>query len=368
MEGDRIAGLRSARGSLISVYVSRPSPGGFAALLSDLVKPLRDDTAGLDRGFQKSVRADSERIRGLAEDLELESAPGYAIFASNLDDTFVLEPLDHPTPNISTIGPRPYLRPLRASPRAMRAGAVVADHVRARTFVAMGGIVDEIADLEVELPTGSPGGFAGYDEHTVRGRADEMTSKLWRDAGETLLERHHQRPLDYLVVGSHFELIEEIARTLHPYLSRLPRVILTTSPTKLDITTLRAELIQADHGVRRDRQEALAGRVCDTVWSGGNAVLGLQDAIDAANTHAIDTLVVAGEFVRPGVVCESCGYLSRTGDQCPVCSAETFYVDDVVAALMDSVVASGGRVSQIEVASPLDTEGVGALTRFQVAV
>jgi hypothetical protein len=35
---------------------------------------------------------------------------------------------------------------------------------------------------------------------------------------------------------------------------------------------------------------------------------------------------------------------------------------------MESVIAAGGSVHQIEVASPLDTEGVGALTRFPVTV
>jgi hypothetical protein len=35
---------------------------------------------------------------------------------------------------------------------------------------------------------------------------------------------------------------------------------------------------------------------------------------------------------------------------------------------MESVVSAGGVVSQISVASPLDRHGVGALTRFPVAV
>jgi hypothetical protein len=43
-----------------------------------------------------------------------------------------------------------------------------------------------------------------------------------------------------------------------------------------------------------------------------------------------------------------------------------FAVDDVVGALMESVVVAGGDVSQIRVASPLDRHGVGALTRFPV--
>jgi hypothetical protein len=41
-------------------------------------------------------------------------------------------------------------------------------------------------------------------------------------------------------------------------------------------------------------------------------------------------------------------------------------VDDVVAAVMDATVVAGGWAYQIDVASPLDVEGIGALTRFSL--
>lgn len=369
MEGDRIAGLRSRDGSLISLYAGRPSPGGFGALLSDLVKPLRERSETLGRRIQKSVRSDTERIHDLADQLEIDSAPGYAIFASDIDGTFVIQPLSHPAPNVSTIGPRPYMRPLRAMPRAVRSGIIVADKTTARTFVAMEGIVEEIqAPIGADVGKRSFGGFSGYDEHTVRARADEVTAKLWREAGERLLDRHIERPFDYLAIGSHDEKVDEIARNLHPYLTRLKRETFTASPQSTSIPGLRAEVAEMDRRVRRHRQSALAGRVCDTAWSGGNAVLGLNEVLDAANAQAIDTLVVAGPFSRAGVICNECGYLARDGSVCPVCGSDLFAIDDVVGAVMDSTVAAGGNVSQIRVASPLDREGVGALTRFPVPV
>jgi len=369
VEGDRIAGLRSRDGSLISVYAGRPSPGGFGALLSDLVKPLRERSEDLDRRVRMSVRSDTERIHDLADQLEIDSAPGYAIFASDIDGTFLIQPLSHPAPNVSTIGPRPYMRPLRAMPRALRSGIIVADNTVARTFVAMEGIVEEIhAPIGADVGKRSFGGFSGYDEHNVRARADEVTAKLWREAGERLLDRHVERPFDYLAIGSHDEKVDEISRNLHPYLTRLKRETFTASPQIISVPGLRAEVLEIDKRVRRHRQAALAGRVCDTAWSGGNAVIGLNEVLDAANAQAIDTLVVAGPFSRSGAICNECGYLARGGVECPVCGSALFAVDDVVGAVMDATVSAGGTVSQIRVASPLDREGVGALTRFPVPV
>ncbi|MFB3051965.1 MAG: hypothetical protein ACE1Z0_08265 [Acidimicrobiia bacterium] len=359
--------MRSQNGSLISVYVDRPSPGGFGALLTDLVRPVRERSRWMGRRVEKSDRADADRIHDLAETLEVGSAPAYAIFASGLDDLFLLEPLPHPTPNVSTIGPRPYLRPLRAAPRALRSGIVVADRALARIFVGFEGVIDELSGpADAEIGKSNFGGFSGYQEKGVRAHADEVSARLWRKAGARLLEQHLNQPFDYLAIGGHEETVEEIARSLHPYLARLPRATFVANPNGMRLATLRAEMAVHDIEIGRHRQEALAGRICDTAWGGGNAVLGLNSTLEAANAQAIDTLAVAGPFTRSGVICSQCGHLSRNGDSCPMCDSPMFAVDDVVAAVMDATVLAGGRAYQLNVASPLDVEGIGALTRFPV--
>lgn len=366
---DPIADLQSPSGALISLYADRPGPGGFAALLTGLLRPLRERAATQGRDVQMSVRSDADRIQELAEGLELESAPAYAVFASNIDDIWVLESLTHSTRNVSVLGPRPYLRPLRAAPKPLRAGILVADRANARTFVSSADLVEEIGTpLSADIGKPNYGGFSGYDEHGVRARAEEATTRMWRDAGQRLLESHLAKSFDYMAIGAREEMTDEIARSLHPYLARLHRATFVASPANLGSAALRSELTTLDLVVRRERQEALAGRVCDTAWGGGNAFLGLASVLESANAQAVESLVVAGGFTRPGVVCNQCGFLSRTGSECPVCGAALFEVDDVVAALMESVVGAGGSVNQIGVASPLDVHGVGALTRFPVPV
>ena len=368
MRGDRIADLRSSDGALISVYASRPGPGGFSALLSELVKPLRDRASLQPRHVEKAILSDLEKIKSLAERLEFDSAPAYAVFASSTQGIFEVEPLGGEVPNVATMGPRPYMRPLRAMPRALRAGVLVADNQVARTFVAVAGHIEEIGSLvEADVESRSWGGFGGYDEHGVRLKAMEAAVRTWKTAGERLLDRHLGMSFDYLAIGARTEVGDEIAATLHPYLARLPRVSFVASPQSINESVLRAELATSDEQVRRQRHEAVAGRVCDTAWSGGNAVLGLANVIAAANAHAVESLIVAGPFSRPGVLCENCGHIGRLGDQCPLCDSSMFAVDDVVSAVMDSVVAAGGSVSQVAVASTLDREGVGALTRFPVS-
>jgi peptide chain release factor subunit 1 len=340
----------------------------MTALLTDLLRPVREAAEHKDRPVQKSVRADVERIQEHAERLEGDPAPGHAIFASDMDGLFTVEALAHTVPNVSSLGPRPYLRPLRAAPKMLRAGVIVADRSQARVFVASGSLIDEVASpLIADIGKPNFGGFAGYDEHVVRGRADQVSHRMWREAGLILLEKHQERPFDFLAIGGHGELVEDIARTFHPYLDRLQRATFLAGPQTVSIPALRAELAGRAEQMRREKETAIANRVCDLAMSDGQAVLGLTSVLSACNAQAVDTLVVAGEFRRPGAMCNNCGFLARSGRECPVCGSLMFQVDDVVAAAMEATVSAGGDTQQLVVSSPLDPHGVGALTRFALS-
>ena len=174
-----------------------------------------------------------------------------------------------------------------------------------------------------------------------------------------VLEEHQRKAFDYLAIGSHEETVEEIARSLHPYLARLQRTSFVASPVGLSARDLRAEMALLDVEVRRDRQKALAGRVCDTAWSGGNGVVGLGATLEAVNTHAIETLVVAGPFTRDGSMCNECGHLSRNEGTCRVCNSAMFPVHDIVGAVMDATVAAGGMCFRLTLLRRSTAEGSG---------
>ncbi|HLU30434.1 MAG TPA: hypothetical protein VK088_01640, partial [Acidimicrobiia bacterium] len=129
---DPIAKLRSATGSLLSVYVNRRPPATRAAL-SQLLKDLRHSTDD-----DRSTRTDISRILDMAPEIERSGAPATAIFASHRDGIFEVLPLAHTVDEVAAIGPRPHLRPLRAEPRPLRVGVLVADAGHARTYLANG--------------------------------------------------------------------------------------------------------------------------------------------------------------------------------------------------------------------------------------
>jgi hypothetical protein len=364
---DPIAELRSPEGALISMYMERPSPGGFSALISDLGRDVRDVARARDRVVQKSVEADIHRIRGEADRFELEGVPAYAVFASSVNAIYQIKPLAHPVASRSTLGSRPYLRPLRAEPRPSRTAILVADRAVARVFVGYeGSIAEEGAPLSADAGKANFGGFAGYEEHTVRSRADEVAARLWREAGQRLFDSHQDTPFDSIVIGCQEEAVDDIRNQLHPYLRALPHGSFPVSPSEVSIHRLRHEVDEQNRAIREEREMALVSALMAAASRGTGAVVGLADTLRMANVQGISDLVVAGSFSRPGVMCPACGFLGRDGKVCEVCGTGMHEVADVVAALIDATVEAGGLVHQVVVGSVLDRDGVGALTRFDI--
>lgn len=357
---DPIAKLHSPGGTLISLFVNRRPPATRAALV-DLCKVLPAEVNG------RSMRADRERILGTVDRIDSDTAPAVAIFASEQDGIFEFLPLTDRVEEMVTVGPRPYLRPLRAVPRPMRVGVLVADSSRARTYLVSGGTLTDLGDeLTVDRGKDNYGGFAGYEEQRIRSRAEEQSIQLWRQAGRRLLEAHQDHPLELVVLAGHDEMFDGMHSQLHSYLRSVDQARIVVDPH----TLTRAELLEAverevDEARQRRAQELVEQLVGD-VEAGNSAVAGLAPVLEACNAHAVELLVVSGPFAKPGVLCDNCGYLARTGAQCPVCGQATFLLDDVVSAAMDATVEAGGRVEVVSVASRLDAFGVGARLRFPI--
>lgn len=362
---DPIASLHSPSGTLVSAYVNR-RPSATRAEMVDLLKPLRD--ADRDRGAAKSVKADTERLLDLAGRIEADQSPAAAIFASDADGIFEFLALDQPVDPVASVGPRPYLRPLRAKAHPARVGVIVAEMGRARTYVASGNDVREIGDeLVADIGKADFGGFGGYEEHRIRARADEVAAKMWREAGRRLLDEHSTEPLNLLVVGGHEETLEAVADQLHTYLKALPRARATVDPRTLTATELSAIVDREAEAHRRAGDEALLEELLADIDRGGQAVAGLARVLEACNANAVSRMVVSGPFTKPGVVCDGCRWLARSGTECGICGGPVFVVDDVVAEAMEATLEAGGAVNVVTVASRLDAEGVGAMLRFDVS-
>lgn len=359
-----VATLASPGGTLVSLYVNHP-PAQTAAVLADLLKPLRARAESLDRAAALSVRDSAERILALQPRLDADPAPAFAVFASEADGIFELVSLPGRVWDVATVGHRPYLRPWRAIPRLLRTGIIVADRRTASVRVSE----DHRLVLLGEPVVGDTGkvnfgGFSGYEEHGARSRAEEETARVWKEAAGRLFAAHQEEPLDLVVLAGHQENLDEMASVLHPYLAALPQRRIVVDPRTLTEAILRERVGEAVDDVRRASEEELVEKVVTTAESGGLAVTGVPDVLAAVNAGAVAHLVIAGPYTKPGVVCSGCGHLARSGPECAVCGGPAVEVDDILGEAVEATLGGGGKVTQTRVASRLDASGAGALLRF----
>jgi peptide subunit release factor 1 (eRF1) len=362
MDLQRFADLRSDAGSLVSMYVDRTS-GPSVTVVNELVKILkaRAETAG--RAIAQSIRADIDRIEGVAARLDTGGDPSWFLFASDADGVFEHHPLACGVQNFVTVGRRPHLRPLRAMRRPVESLLMVVERSRVVVY-RVDGALTELGMFEADAGKENYGGFQGYEEHGATRRTGEETARIWREAGALALSAHQTAPVDMLLVSGHRHDLDHFVGQLHSYLQALPTERAVIDPR----TATPAELLERarakEPNVVRARDEQAIRSVLEGAYQGRPVARGTSAVLTAANLGAVDRLVVCGPFAKPGVRCEGCGWLARAGERCPICEAAFEQVDDVVGAAIEAVLAQGGGIAQVGVASALDADGVAATLRF----
>jgi peptide subunit release factor 1 (eRF1) len=137
-------------------------------------------------------------------------------------------------------------------------------------------------------------------------------------------------------------------------------------------------------GARYEAAAALAGRAqelvghveefedtdaVDTVLTeaakSGRAVAGLEATLEAVRRGAVHRLYLLKAFADSGRVCDGCGALqSGPGERCRLCGAGTRPVD-LGSAMVERVLAAGGRVETIDTHGGLArVGGVAARVRY----
>lgn len=312
-----------------------------------------------------SLRSDVKNIQGLADRIDADPASAVAMFSCHGAGWSEYVSLHRPVWDVARIGNRPYLRPLRVAETEFRSAAVVFEPRRSVLFVKRGDVFREIGEVvEEAVRKSNYGGFSGYEERGVRSHADAVVQRHFKETADLVFRLFQEEGFDFLFLGGHQEAIEEGAKLLHPYVKDhvAGSFVIDThtmSPALIrDRVTVLEEAAVAAHEADRVRE------LLDTAGAGGPAVLGISDVLAAVNARAIDRLIVSGSFTKEGAVCESCGWLSRNGSNCPVCGSGTRRTDDLVDEIIEATIGESGEVLQVSIASALDQTAIGALLRF----
>ncbi len=366
---ERLRSIGTGDAPVLSVYLGLdPDLGAFRpapARLKALVRPAREMADRLGGVAGRSLIADIDTVLGLGGDPR--GGRGLAVFLcreAGLDERLVLPVVVRDRAVVDTA---PYLGPLESMLGHLhRFCAVVVDRRTASIYRFWMGEVEAWEVLgEEEVRKDNYGGFSGYAEQRVRGRAGTIARRLFKATANRVATLGRAGEFDLLMVGG-------TPKNTSAFLAEVPSDVPVAGVFAVDPRTAspldvrdRCREVAVTHDRRVDR--GMVAELMDAAGGGSRAVLGLDRVLDAANQRAIDRLVVNAVDTVAGLACTECGWLMRDGDACPACGSAMRRVPDLIDAVAEAARADGGSVRYVVGESPITPARVGAFTRFEVS-
>jgi peptide chain release factor subunit 1 len=344
---NRLRTLREPGGALLSVVISVPPD---PAELRELPARLDHLVTAAHPAATSGAAVRRDRRRAVSHVVQAGKSRGRDWFGRTIalvaSVDGILEEVRLPcvVPDRATFGRRPYLRHvLRSFQQCRPYVVVVLDRRRSWLFEFSGSTVHRARRLDGEGPRAHRyAGWYGLEENRSRNHAHELA---WRHYGSTIaaVEKLSAPRGRAVVVGGHADGIAEFLSVLDPALrdkivGTFPIDPHTMTP---DGVRARAEIAMARHEAARWQQvaEDLAG------WeAAGVAVQGLEPSARAISESQAGLLVVRGEQMVPGWICERCGALLTRDAKCPNGDAPSYPVPDLIDEMVARVLDDRGVV------------------------
>jgi peptide chain release factor subunit 1 len=365
---DRILRLRGGGLPVLSLYARfdvdnrRAFPSRVDEQLHEVRLLIKD--SGLDRDARLSLRGDVARIEEAVAQERLHPQ-AVAFFSCSGRGLFEEVELPRPIRDRNVIDETAWVRPLLAVlDEYHRCRVVVVDRGRARFFDLY---QDEMIECGAPLrgrTLRKPDYAAGMREHATRNKAEQLTKRHYRAVAERLDEEARARRFDIVAVGGHEHEVPE-------FLAHLPRSVrervagtFAVHPREDDLGTIRGRAEAIVQGYERAEEQRLVAEALERAAAGGLAVTGLRDCLWGASVAAVGQLLVQDGYEQAGAVCDTDGYLTVSGVQCPICGRALRRTPDVLDELVQSVIDEGGGVEHVTADTALREHVTAATLRF----
>lgn len=333
-------------GALLSVYVTvPPDPAAlreFPAKLDRLLATARPLMLGGSTGRQ--VRAARAAVRQLGLSRVRDWFGRSTVIIASGDDGVLHEmKLAATVPDRAVLGRRAYLRPLlRANQAARPYSVVVVDRRQAWLFEVSGSAIARMRLLEGESTRAhSHAGWYGLEEYRIRHHKTEQAHRHYQATAAALQELApaNGRPL---VVGGHKDGVAEFLSTLAAPLAARVAGTFVVDPHTMTPHVVHSGAAAVMAQWEATRQERVAADLAE--WeAAGLAVSGVERSAEMVAKSAADLLVVRGDELVPGLVCDDCGAITTRKHRCGG-KTPAYPVPDVIDEMVARMLDTGGKI------------------------
>ncbi|HWR52916.1 MAG TPA: hypothetical protein VN428_17530 [Bryobacteraceae bacterium] len=267
----------------------------------------------------------------------------------------------------------PYVRPLvELFDEHERYAVVLLDKRAARLYTVWLGEIEENREVLSGEERSKRPNQVGRDNQMGHGqlqhRDDEITQLHIKEVAAELEQLLSARRFDRILLGGQHQLAKGLE-------TKLPKRVqdrvagFISLPVGASERDIIAATMKMHEEAERREEIAQVEQLITAAAKDSQASLGLQSTLDAMRLGSIMRLVYVHDYADPGKQCVKCESLFPDGlDSCSFCGGGVRSVDDVISALVDRVVNSGGEAESVrgEAADRLRGNGrIGAFLRFQ---
>jgi len=300
------------------------------------------------------------------------SGRGVVLFSCAQDDFWRNYTVALPVESMVKVADRPYVWPLAALVDAYSSYMVaLVDRQGVRMFMFdMGELkeTDEHAGEEIrklKRGRGSSGGHGRRGGGPVSSQHEEETVKRNLRGSAKAVEQFWQthKPRRLILAGADHTVVQ--FRDLLP--QSLRDKIIGTFAAEMNVS--ESEIRERSFEIVRQAEEEREAELVEAVFTRAakdrGGAIRLADTLGAAYEGRVETLIMAPDYHEPGYQCTNCGYTTdQPVESCPFCGGEFTEIADATEALVEKVIAEGGRVEVIDGNPKLNECGVGALLRY----
>ncbi len=348
----------------------------YLRTFKDLVKAQKEhlEDRGLENHILRSVEEDFKRIEDfLSEPENLKGCRAMAVFSSSSEGLFEVVKLPYTYKNRLIVDYDPLIREIAVIDEELgRIGVLIIDRKHVRFFLIDLEGTTEVLNFMEPLATRAHKFHAGgsmlkgaegtmkfsmpariggpnvvqhsFGEYRFNMRIREEKHRLFKLAGDALMEAWKENKFDKLVIGSDREDIREIESHLHPYL--LERLVgyIKANPSHVEEEEIKEKVYHLLSEKSREEEKNLVEELQE-LEGRGLAVNGTSKVLEQLYNGNVRLLLLPDDFQKPGYVCEK-SHLPLLTPECPL-EDKVYPVPDVVDEIIEFALEERARIKVV---------------------
>lgn len=364
-----IADIKGQQGYFVSLYLNVDPMFNKKADYEIHLKNMISNAAGsLDKTVHKAAEDDLKKVNEYALGIRKSFKKGLVLLSSSANSFWREYNLGVPVKNELVVDKTPHIVPLAAIlDNYERYAVLLVEKDFARIFVVfLGEIVEygEVSTADFPGKHKKGGWFALSQDHYAR-HVDHHQNLHLKDVIEKLDSFLSEEYIGKLIIGGSDEAVSAVKHMLHHTVKdKIIGDVRVELFAKTDEVQKRVDQVVSSH--EKKVEDETVDRLIAKAMKNENAVIGLDNVIQALQEQRVMKLMVLKGYDAPGYNCPSCGFLNvQKADSCPYCRNEIKRVDHMVDLAAGKAIQQSSLFKVVEESKKLkEAGGIGAFLRF----